>query len=202
MKESIWAIAHTKKLSYRTIKKPSLLRQQIDQLCSLPVQVTNTFLSPLTHSLYLSIFCGKKIKSPITTKMKRLFQYWGISHHLARSGLHLIILVSLLLFSLSFIAISGTKKQIFIATVLYFYYIMTFPSIAFMRAFYMYLFYILCKQLKIPGNPQHILLVTTLIILACNPYHLFFLDFQLSFSITLLILYFSQATENTKTVDS
>ena len=202
IRENVWAVAHQKWLSYTTIKKPSLFMQQINEFCSMPLLATNHVLSQLTHSLYLSIFCGKKIKSPTTTKMKELFQYWGISHHLARSGLHLIILIGLLLFSLSFIPCSAFRKQWIIVVILCLYYAMTYPSVAFMRAFYMYIFYTLCKQLYVPNNPTHILLITTMLILITNPHYLFFLDFQLSFGITLLILWFCQVTQNTKTIAS
>ncbi|MBV8660742.1 MAG: ComEC/Rec2 family competence protein [Candidatus Dependentiae bacterium] len=202
IRENIWAVAHPKWLFYTTLKKPSLFMQQINEICALPLQTTNHALSQLSQTLYLSIFCGKKIKSETTTKMKELFQYWGISHHLARSGLHLVILISLLLFLLSFVPCSATKKQWFIVALLCFYYLTTYSSVAFMRAFYMYIFYAFCKQLYIPINPVHILLVTTLLILTINPHHLFFLDFQLSFSITLLILWFCQVTQNIKTIAS
>jgi ComEC/Rec2-related protein len=202
IRENIWAVAHQKWLSYTTLKKPSLFMQQIGELCSMPLCATNHALSQLTHSLYLSIFCGKKIKSQTTTKMKELFQHWGISHHLARSGLHLIILIGLLLFLFSFIPCSARRKQWAVVVILCFYYSMTYPSVAFMRAFFMYIFYTLCKQLYVPNNPTHILLITTLLILATNPHHLFFLDFQLSFSITLLILWFCQVTQNSKTIAS
>ena len=200
IKEGIWAVAHPKWLSYTTIKKPSLLMQQMNELCALPLQTSNHALSQLTSSLYLSIFCGKKIKSTTTTKMKELFSYWGISHHLARSGLHLIILIGLLLFLLSFIPCTASKKQWIIVALLCFYYATTYPSVAFMRAFYMCLLYTLCKQLYVPSNSIHILLITTLLTLILNPSHLFFLDFQLSFSITLLILWFGQVMQNSKTV--
>ena len=202
IRANIWAVAHQKSFYYSTIKKPSLFWQQIDEICSLPLQGANHTLSQLTHSLYLSIFCGKKIKSETTTKMKGLFQYWGISHHLARSGLHLIILISLLLFLLSFVPCPSSKKQWFIIIILCIYYTTTYPSIAFIRAFCMYIFYTLCKQLYLPSNPIHILLITTLLVLTMNPHHLFFLDFQLSFSITLLILWFCQVTQNRKTIAS
>jgi len=202
IRANVWAVAHQKSFYYSTIKKPSLFMQQIDEICALPLQAANRTMSQLTHSLYLSIFCGKKIKSETTTKMKELFQYWGISHHLARSGLHLVILIGLLLFLLSFIPFSSSKKQWVIITMLCIYYATTYPSVAFMRAFYMYMFYTLCKQLYVPSNPIHILLVTTLLVLTMNPHHLFFLDFQLSFSITLLILWFCQVTKNSKTIAS
>lgn len=202
IRENIWAVAHPKWLFYTTLKKPSLFMQQIDEICSMPLQTTKHSLSQLSQTLYVSIFCGKKIKSETTTKMKELFQYWGISHHLARSGLHLIILISLLLFLLSFVPCSSAKKQWLIVVLLCIYYLTTYSSVAFMRAFCMYIFYTICRQLYIPINPAHILLVTTLLILTINPHHLFFLDFQLSFSITLLILWFCQVTQNIKTIAS
>ena len=70
IREQIWAVAHQKSFYYQTLKKPSLFMQQIDELCNLPLQSVDRALSPLAHSLYLSIFCGKKIKSDTTTKMK------------------------------------------------------------------------------------------------------------------------------------
>lgn len=202
IRENVWAVAHPKWLSYSTIKKPTLFMQQIDEICSLPLSTTTHMMSQLTHSMYLSIFCGKKIKSTTTTEMKKLFAYWGISHHLARSGLHLIILIGLLLFLLSFIPCSSFKKQWVIIILLLFYYATTYSSVAFMRAFYMYLFYTACKQFHIPSNSIHILLITTLLVLMTNPHHLFFLDFQLSFSITLLILWFCKMKRNIKTIAS
>ncbi len=200
IKEGIWAIAHLKRLSYTTIKKPSFFMQQINEFCALPLQAYRHGLSQLAYSLYISIFCGKKIKSKTTTTIKELFSYWGISHHLARSGLHLVILLSLLLFLLGCIPCSPSKKRLISLMLLSFYYATTYPSVAFMRAFYMYLLYSLCKQLYIPTNSIHILLITTLITLVLNPCHLFFLDFQLSFSITLLILWFIQNNQNSKTI--
>jgi len=202
IRESIWAIAHEKKLFYTTLQKPSLLLQLINELCLLPLQKTNRNFSELTHSLYLSIFCGKKIKSQANTSIKRLFQYWGISHQLARSGLHLIILIGLLLFFLSFLPCKAYKKEWLVIIILSFYYVTTYSSIGFMRAFFMYVLYWICKQLNLASKPTHIFLVTTFFILITNPYHLFFLDFQLSFIITLTILWFFQLSQKSKTIAS
>lgn len=202
IKENIWAIAHQKKLFYTIISKPSLFMQQLDQLSNLSFHHAEKKLSQKAHTLYLSIFCGKKCKSQTTAHIKKLFQYWGISHHLARSGLHLVILITILLFLCSWIPYSQLTKQWFVLGFLSFYYVLTFSSIAFMRAFYMYVLYTICKQLNLATNPIHILLITTFFILTINPYHLFFLDFQLSFSITMLILCFTQIIQNRQTIAS
>lgn len=200
IREDIWAVAHNKYFSYTTVQRPSHFAQHLHELCTLPLYKAKNALSPLTHSLYISVFCGKKIKSPATTKIKRLFAYWGISHHLARSGLHLMILINLLLFLITCIPCSMTKKQWVILSMLFCYYYLTYPSVAFIRTFYMYALYSLCKRLWLPSNPLHILIIATLTILIFNPYHIFFLDFQLSFGITLLILWFCQIRQNGKTV--
>lgn len=202
IRENIWAVAHQNKFGYTTIENPSIHMQQMDLLRTLPLLATKHNFSELTKTLYLSIFCGKKIKSATTTHMKKIFQCWGISHHLARSGLHLVILISLLSWLFSLIPCSSSKKQLCMLTILFVYYATTYSSIAFMRAFYMYIFYTFCKQLELPSNSVHILLITSLLILSCNPHHLFFLDFQLSFGITLLILWFCQTAQNIKTVAS
>lgn len=202
IRENIWAVAHKKKLGYITVAKPTLYGQQMNLLCTLPLLATQHKFSELTKTLYLSIFCGKKIKSATTTQMKKIFQCWGISHHLARSGLHLVILISLLSLLFSFYPCSSSKKELCILSLLFVYYIATFSSVAFMRAFYMYIFYVICKQFFLPSNSVHILLITALLVLIMNPHHLFFLDFQLSFSVTLLILWFCQSTQNTKTIAS
>ncbi len=142
-----------------------------------------------------ALFCGKKIKCEATAQAKRLFQYWGISHHLARSGLHLILLIGLLTLLFSCIPCSARRKQIVIIGMLFVYYSMTYSSIAFMRAFGMYVLYFICKQMSLPSKPIHTLLTTALFILITNPHHLFFLDFQLSFIATLLILWFCSLTQ-------
>lgn len=202
MKEQIWAVAHLNCFSYTTCKKASLFIQMIDEIMQLPIKLHAHKLSDMAHTLYLSIFCGKKIKSNTTTIMKKLFSYWGISHHLARSGLHLIILIGLLLSCLSMVPCSASKKQWLIVLLLTGYFYTTFPSVAFVRAFIMYLLYTACKQLYLPIDPIHILLLTTLLVLLYNPLHIFFLDFQLSFSITLLMLWFLKITKNMKTIAS
>jgi len=202
IREKVWTTTHQKKLWYTTISKPTLFMQQVNELCLLPLSTTQHAFSDLTKTLYVSIFCGKKIKSMTTTAMKKSFQYWGISHHLARSGLHLVILISLLSLLLSFAPCSTSNKQLFIVSLLSIYYLTTYSSVAFMRAFYMYIFYVICRQLYLPSDSTHILLITSLLILSLNPHHLFFLDFQLSFGLTLLIVLFCEKTKIRKTIAS
>jgi hypothetical protein len=200
IKEKIWAITHLPYFSYKTIQKPRELFLWYNTLCQAPLKTTGRYLSEQAHYLYLSIFCGKKIKSSTGTALKHLFSYWGLSHHLARSGLHLVLLLWILFFIFSFIPCSLIKKHIFIGGIIFIYYTTTFSSVAFLRSFCMYIGYVSCKGLNVPINTIHILLLVTLGIVWHNPYHIFFLDFQLSFSVTLLILWFFLKIEKLKTV--
>ena len=202
IKEGLWSVAHPKSFYYKTISRPSSLSSIGNYLSSKTSGSLNQNLSPLAQSLYLSIFCGQKTKSEATIKMKHLFQYWGISHHLARSGLHLVLLIGLISFFLSFFPCFFATKQVFIFSILLGYYSITTPSIAFIRSLCMYFFYIVCQQSYAPCKSLHILLLTCILVLCHNPHQLFFLDFQLSFGITLLILWFCQLDQKEKTIAS
>jgi competence protein ComEC len=202
IKEGIWALAHLKKLRYTTIRKPHPLVQYYGELKSNILTSMHEKISPKTYALYASIFCGKKLKTDESLQAKKLFQYWGISHYLARSGLHVMILIWLLFFMFSYIPCALAYKQLTIALILTLYYLATYSSIAFLRAFLMYILYMLCQILHLPVKTLHVFCTTTLLIVLYNPYQIFFLDFQLSFSITLLILWFLEQLQKRKTIAS
>ncbi len=202
IKEKIWAVAHQQYFRYTTIKKPHEFFIWTNKICNKPFNKLSSNLSEKAYSLYLSIFCGKKIKSPESFQLKSLFQYWGLSHYLARSGLHLVLLLWMLWYLFSYIACRAMIKEVIMSTIIFIYYLTTFPSVAFLRSLCMYFAYVACKLLAIPINALHILSLITLTILLNNPYYIFFLDFQLSFSITFLILWFFSQLEKLKTVAS
>ena len=64
------------------------------------------------------------------------------------------------------------------------YFILSWPSISFIRAFLIFLFTKYCNLHRHPTHFMHILLLTCCIVLLINPLQLFFLDFQLSFFLT------------------
>ena len=134
------------------------------------------------YSFFCSLFIGDKKQSHyLTEKYKPLFKKWGISHQMARSGLHLIIFIFLWQLLLSFFPFSFLKKHFFLFALCLFYFLLTPSSISFIRAFFLFFFYKFCSFFSWQIHSTHLLFMVASICLLYNPFQLFFLDFQLSF---------------------
>lgn len=143
-------------------------------------------LSPATFHLFASLFLGVKNKKALET-VNRQFKYWGILHYLARSGLHLAVVIAIYEAVLRFIPLPFIAQHLLLLLLGILYYLLSWSSISFIRAFIMFLYYKLSALAQIPTHFLHILLATCYIILLTNPMHLFFLDFQLSFCLTFAL---------------
>ncbi|MCF7900140.1 ComEC/Rec2 family competence protein [Candidatus Babeliales bacterium] len=144
--------------------------------------------SPPTFSFFCSLFIGdKKQVNYLTEKYKPLFKEWGISHHMARSGLHLIIFIILWQLLLSMIPLSFLKKHGILFALCLFYFLLTPSSISFVRAFFLFVFYKICIFCSWEIHAIHLLCIVALCTLINNPFQLFFLDFQLSFFLTFCL---------------
>lgn len=143
-------------------------------------------LSPATFHLFASLFLGVKNKKALET-VNRQFKYWGILHYLARSGLHLAVVIAIYEAALRFIPLPFIAQHLLLLLLGILYYLLSWSSISFIRAFIMFLYYKLSALAQIPTHFLHILLATCYIILLTNPMHLFFLDFQLSFCLTFAL---------------
>jgi Competence protein len=134
-----------------------------------------------TNILFNSIFFGKKIKTTENESHKELFKKWGLSHYLARSGLHLIIFIMFWNAILSLIPLSFHIKQLISLFLILLYGLLSWPSTSFMRAigtFIIYKAFILTNK---QTHSLHTILLVGSLLLLYNPYLLFFVDFQLSF---------------------
>jgi competence protein ComEC len=142
--------------------------------------------------LYSSLFLGNRtiVKKEMETT-KESFKAWGLSHYLARSGLHLVIFVLIWHFILGLVPISYFFKQCFIIFLILIYATLSWSSVSFERALLMFLLYKFCLAHKVPIYYIHLITLATLIILLFNPLELFFLDFQLSFGITFALAWFN-----------
>lgn len=146
-----------------------------------------------TFALFSSIFLGNRfsVKKQMENT-KEYFKVWGISHYLARSGLHLVIFIMIWHFLFGLMPIfSYFKKQLCLIVFILSYALLSWSSISFERALYTFLFYKLCLLSSRPYHYVHIILLVTFITLCINPFQLFFLDFQLSFSLTFALAWFS-----------
>lgn len=142
-----------------------------------------------TLKLFNALFLGIKEKSKEGLILQHNSIYWGAAHHMARSGIHLAILFALIMFFFLYIPIRYIYKYWFIMIALAGYTAISNPTISFIRALIMIIAHILCKLLNHKASSLHIITLATTATLLCNPLQLFFLDFQLSFGITYIIVW-------------
>jgi len=150
-------------------------------------------LSPQTFAFFSSVFLGnRQWGKKQMEKPKEHCKTWGISHYLARSGLHMVIFVFAWHTLLNLLPISLVYKDIFLIFLSILYYIFSWTSISFIRAFFSFILYKSCSILKVPSQLLHLLTIVTMFVLLLNPMQLFFLDFQLSFGLTFALAWFNQ----------
>lgn len=201
IKENVWAVGHVDNQNILLLKKPSWLKQQLNKVQK-SFHKASLKLAKKTSCLYRYIMLGDKAKSFTGKNYKKLFQLWGISHQLARSGLHVIMLIWALMLCMRILPCSYNTKLLLTGGMLFLYATATIPSTAFLRAIYMYFAYALCKICKIPTSPLHIVTCACLIIITQSPYQIFALDFQLSFTATITIIAFFKMTQRIENIAS
>jgi predicted membrane metal-binding protein len=150
-------------------------------------------LSPDTFRFFSSLFLGNRmcIKTELE-KTNEQFKIWGISHFLARSGLHLALFVFIWQALFCLIPLSFRLKQLIITLLSCIYFILTWTSAPFTRSFALFLLNKVCFATKIPFHLLHYLTFVCFCFLLYCPLYLFFLDFQLSFALTFALAWFNQ----------
>lgn len=144
-------------------------------------------MSELTRSFYGLIFLGYRQRE-VPVSLRELFQAWGISHYLARSGLHLTIF-SYFCFFIFFLLPFGLFWRYLVAVAIsVVYYLLTYASVSFLRAELMFVMAMFAKIFLRQSQQLHFLILTCMLVLLFNPYQLFALDFQLSFSLVFALL--------------
>jgi ComEC/Rec2-related protein len=177
----IWGIVHARYKDYQ-IQKTAESRN---------ISVFDRVLKKLslrTKILFDLVFLGKKDRGYITQTIQHQSLFWGTSHIIARSGLHLSIIFLLIFCILAALPIAYRYKMIINLVAIVIFFISTPYSTSFNRAFLMIAAYLLAQIHNVLPNSQHLLLVITLLILLHNPLTCLFLSFQLSFGITYIII--------------
>jgi competence protein ComEC len=190
-KENIAGTFFTKELPYTQIARPrlSIKRYGHNKRNSIVAGLKRK-LSPTAFKLVSCIFFGDK-KILKNNPLKDSFNFWGISHYLARSGLHVMILLLVLTFSLRPLPLHHYVKRILIILFCLIYGFLSWSSIPFFRAL---MIFFLCEMGAFFYRKTytiHLLGLVCLMILTFNPFQLFFLDFQLSFLLTAALCWFS-----------
>ena len=148
--------------------------------------ITTTF-SRTTAQHIQSIFLGQS--TMLKTSTRTLFEWWGISHYLARSGLHLVVLVVLVTLLLNAFVLPLTLVRILTIAVVMLYHLLTMPSISFLRALMMNFAFAGAFLAGTTPNTLHIFLAVTLVTVLINPFVVFYADFQLSFGISGALIF-------------
>lgn len=193
------AAAHKPQLSYALMNRPyfswarMLYRYKNNML-----NFFKTHMNAPTFTLFAALFLGNN--DPIKIQIKKyqiMFQNWGIIHYLARSGLHLVIVTALLEYMLYILPLPFTIGRIIILWCALLYSILSWVSLSFYRALAVFIFSGCARIARRQHHFLHLLLLTCSLFLILNPIALFFLDFQLTFGITIALGLFNYATYKT-----
>ncbi len=142
---------------------------------------------------FTSLFLGNRacVKNSLEATNEQ-FKIWGISHFLARSGLHLALFLLIWHTIFCFIPIPLTSKQLIVTLLSCTYFILTWTSAPFTRSFALFMIGKLCLFTKTSFHLLHYVTLVCLCFLLYCPLYLFFLDFQLSFILTFALAWFNQ----------
>lgn len=161
-------------------------------------------LSPRTACYYSLIFLGKKDPDS-TDQLRRTFNFWGLSHYLARSGIHIVLFILIWKFILSFLPVHLVIKRLLLILICGTYGLLSWASTPFIRAYYSFLLTEAGRLFNFNVHFFHVLTIFCLLMLLFNPMQLFFLDFQLTFGLTFalgwLSLYMWQNKEKTNSAN-
>lgn len=105
-------------------------------------------LSPTAFSLFSTLFLGNKRRDDIR-EQRHFFGFWGITHFLARSGLHVALFIMLWSMLFGFVPLPFFLKHSLLLLICGTYFLLSWPSVSFLRAFSVFLLYefgVLCKQ--------------------------------------------------------
>ena len=202
-KEGIVCCSYIKKLKYKRFHRPWInLRRWRMGIRNRLLKSLSKKLSPQAGALLSALFLGMK-KGPKKHmrsyyKLRQSFTWWGIVHYLARSGLHVVLLIGIWRLLLYRIALPFWITQVITLLFLGLYYLISWASISFIRAVIAYLFYEGCVVIGRPPRLLHIVSLTALIVLIYNPFQLFYVDFQLSFGLTCGLALLKEAFQQIK----
>lgn len=188
--------AHKPQLTYTVINRP---RYSLTRFVQSYKRKMLTFfkhhMNAQTFTFFSTLFLGNS--DFVKNKLKQSqasFQQWGIMHYLARSGLHLVIVTALLEYMLYILPWSFSVGRIAILCCAFLYEILSWTSLSFSRALTAFTLTYIARIARKQHHFLHIILLTCCIFLVINPITLFFLDFQLTFGITIGLGFFNYAT--------
>lgn len=187
IKEGVWATAYA---TSESIRIANATNRSWYHICS---TLFASYLQDATINLFNPLFLGKREKTIQTVTTQHQSLYWGIAHHMARSGIHLVTLFGLCMTLLHYARVRYFYRYLICGLLAFGYFEISVCAVSFLRAFWMILFQIISKMNGFQYSSVHALTLTTLLMVGHNPWYILFLDFQLSFGITAVIIWIFQA---------
>ncbi len=158
-----------------------LLRNILNQ----KIATLSKSMKPCTKILLDSLFFGKKLFNKyLFSTIKQLFARWGLSHYLARSGLHLVMFIAIWGILLRVIPLRFAFKELLLILLIIGYGLLSYSSVSFLRALWMSIIYKLCNLVRLRINVLNVVILVAYATLIYNSLQLLFLAFQLSFFLT------------------
>jgi len=142
-----------------------------------------------THSLVSCMFLGNRNSIKNNIKIKENFNKLGITHHLARSGLHLVLFLFIWQLLLSLFFVPKKVKRFTLSFACFIYYVFSWPTVSFIRSLLLLALLGLSYINRIRTHAIYSLSAIFILFLCFSPAQLFFLDFQLTFFITFILLW-------------
>ncbi len=166
---------------------------------------TTKYLSKLNKGVYLALTFGDR--GMLDFEQKQAYVQTGIFHVLAISGLHVGIVYIVLLFLLRFLFLHNKWLQLCLVIIcLALYTFMAGNSVSVTRAFFMFVLIHIGNSFALGQKTVNTTLFVALLMLIYQPFWLFDIGFQLTFSAVLAIViyhpklkkFFNQKTQNKK----
>lgn len=186
IKEQLLGSYFCKKLNYKKIESKNLISTWINKVRN---NLLTKFRNKLKHNTYLLfslMFLGNKNEIP-DDSIKETFSFWGLLHYLARSGLHVVIFIFFWKLFLGYAPLPAHFKEIILIVISIIYFLLSFSSLSFNRAFFVFLLYEVSKLCGKKVNFLPLLTLVCILMVLYNPFIVLFLDFQLSFGLTFAL---------------
>lgn len=199
IKQNIAATIFAQKQQITVFPGQYTIQRALYELRSTIINHVKNKLSSDAFYLFSSLFLGNKqeVQKAHNTDSDQCahdFKKWGLSHYLARSGLHLVIFIFLWQAVLGYLPCAYWFKQLALLFITFVYALLSWSSISFMRALATFTLCKLFYMRKQRYNFINILALVSIAFLIYNPLYLFFLDFQLSFLLTFGLAWHSQVS--------
>lgn len=174
--KDLYSYCYANNISRKGVSEKIILKLQRD-FDELIKYRTSNFKENLSNFLY-SASTGRNI---INMEIKDEYRDLGISHILAISGFHIMIIYSSLMFCLGFLSVDmSIRKVISVALVGFYCLLIDFPFSSF-RAFLFLLISVISYLAMIPEDRKKTIAISALIILLIYPASIFDIGFQFSF---------------------